>query len=469
MIPKPDARTKGRVLAVDDEENIRAVIAATLEGVGFQVLEAGSAEEALEILKDENVDVVISDIRMPGMDGLKFLHRVKQEQPGLRFLMITAHGSLDMAVQALRFGASDFLTKPFENSELRAVVTRLWEEGKIRNPVFLEDTEKAKPLIGIVGNSPAFAACIERAKKAAVTESTVLITGESGTGKEVMAKCIHDLSARGDKPFVAVNCGAIPDNLVESELFGHEKGAFTGAMSAKPGKFLLADGGTLFLDEIGELPLPMQVKLLRALQERSIEPVGSSAPKRVDFRLLAATNRNLREEVAAGRFREDLFFRLNVIPMELPALRERGEDILQLSRYFLDYFNTRYGCSHALTPAHEKALLSHAWPGNVRELANTVERAVVLAGPEGLEFQFEPAAGEERDGMGVAESPAADSSLATKDNPGGIELRTRRQETERATILKALEQNRWNKTQTAGALGISRRSLLYKIKEYGIS
>jgi transcriptional regulator with PAS, ATPase and Fis domain len=248
-----------------------------------------------------------------------------------------------------------------------------------------------------------------------------------------------------------VNCGAIPENLLESELFGHEKGAFTGAIASKPGKFALADGGTIFLDEIGEMPLLMQVKLLRVIQERTIEPVGATGSRKVDFRLIAATNRNLKEEIKAGRFREDLYYRLNIIPIDLPPLREREGDILMLARNFLAYYNDRYGCRYELTPANEAELQAHPWPGNVRELANAIERAVVLASGDGLSFQFEGAAP-----AGASVKPA----LAIKE---------KKQAVEREEILKALEANRWNKTQTAEALGMSRRSLLYKIKEYGIA
>ena len=440
-------KASGCVLIVDDEEHIREIVSATLESSADRVLAAASAEEALEQLKDENVDVVVSDIRMPGMNGLEFLQKVKLEQPGLRFLMITAHGTLDTAIQALRFGASDFLTKPFENAELRQIVERLLREspGPGSAPAPLQAA--AGKLDGVVGASPGFRVCLDTVRKASVSDSNVLVLGESGTGKEVMARALHGFSNRREKPFIPVNCGAIPENLIESELFGHEQGAFTGAMSKKAGKFVLAQGGTVFLDEIGELPQSMQVKILRVLQERVVDPVGAQAPVKVDFRLVAATNRNLREEVRQGRFREDLYFRLNIIPIEMPPLRERGQDVILLAQYFLDHFNRRYGRDYVLTREHERLLSEHAWPGNVRELSNAVERAVVLAsGPE-LVFQIE---------------------AAREEVPGRNSIKERKQGVEREEILKALELHRWNKTQTAEYLRISRRGLLYKIKEFGI-
>ena len=445
---------RGRFLVVDDEEHIREILKATLEPLALSVLDAGSAEEALEMVRNENLDMIICDVQMPGMDGLEFLNKVKTEQPAIKFLMITAHGTMDTAVKALRYGASDFLTKPFENEAVRQIARRLLRERASAGSTSLPtDQDSARSVLeGIVGKSAAFAACLEKARKAAAADSTVLLCGESGTGKEVMARAIHNLGKRAEKPFIAVNCGAIPENLLESELFGHEKGAFTGAIASKPGKFALADGGTIFLDEIGEMPLLMQVKLLRVIQERVIEPVGATGIRKVDFRLIAATNRNLKEEIKAGRFREDLYYRLNIIPIDLPPLREREGDILMLARNFLAYYNDRYACRYELTSANEGELQGYGWPGNVRELANAIERAVVLASDGSLVFHFEGA-----------------SVPAGGAKPAGLAIKEKKQAVEREEILKALEHNRWNKTQTAEALGMSRRSLLYKIKEYGIA
>ena len=455
--PSQTEPVRGRFLIVDDEEHIREILKATLEPLALSVHDAGSAEEALEMVREENLDMIICDVQMPGMNGLEFLHKVKSEQPAIKFLMITAHGTMDTAVKALRYGASDFLTKPFENEAVRQIARRLLRERTGSSDTLAVAPGPAKGVLdGVIGKSPAFTSCLEKARKAAAADTTVLVSGESGTGKEVMARAIHNLSRRADKPFIAVNCGAIPENLLESELFGHEKGAFTGAIASKPGKFSLADGGTIFLDEIGEMPLLMQVKLLRVIQERMVEPVGSTRSLKVDFRLIAATNRNLKEEIKTGRFREDLYYRLNIIPIDLPPLREREGDIVIMARTFLAYYNDRYGCKYALTAENEVELQCHGWPGNVRELANAIERAVVLASGDGLVFAFEGAQAQ------AGQKPGAAATT-------GMAIKEKKQAVEREEILKALDLNRWNKTQTAESLGISRRSLLYKIKEYGIA
>ncbi len=457
---------RGRFLIVDDEEHIREILRATLESLAISIHDAGSAEEALTLIREENVDVVVCDIQMPGMNGLDFLSKVKSEQPSIKFLMITAHGTLDTAIQALRFGASDFLTKPFENEEIRNIARRLLRERTgTSDPIpTVETGVTVNALTGIVGKSSVLLACLEKARKAAVSDTTVLLTGESGTGKEVVSRAIHTLSKRSEKPFIAVNCGAIPENLLESELFGHEKGAFTGAIASKPGKFTLADGGTIFLDEIGEMPMLMQVKLLRVIQDRIIEPVGSARTFKLDFRLIAATNRNLKEEIKQGRFREDLYYRLNIIPIDLPALRDREGDVLLLARNFVTYYNERYGCKYSLTADNERDLCSYSWPGNVRELANAVERAVVLASGEGLSFALS-----DEGPQSGAGNKTESNEMESAQSKGGTAIKEKKQAVERAEILKSLELNRWNKTQTAESLGMSRRSLLYKIKEFGIA
>ncbi len=445
---KEQEKLKGNLLIVDDEENIREILKAALNKVSKQSMVAGSAEEALSIVREENLDVIICDIQMPGMNGIDFLKQVKLEQPEIKFLMITAFGSMDVVINSMRNGASDFLTKPFDNNHLREIVLRLLREKKERKEPVL-DLLQSSGIDGVIGQSRALKQCLNMALKAAASGSSTLIMGESGTGKEVIAKVIHANSAVSQGSFIAVNCGAIPENLMESELFGYEKGAFTGALEEKPGKFILANGGTIFLDEIGELPLSMQVKLLRVLQEKVVDPVGSVKSIPVEFKLIAATNKNLEEEVQAGRFREDLFYRLNIIPITLPPLRERGNDVLLLSEYFLEQFNERYHSMFTFSEEDKKALLAHHWPGNIRELENTLERAVVLGEDNQLALHLSrPTNNEEQHTSSHFKSVIKSS--------------------EKEAILKALESNRWNKTHTAKALGISRRSLLYKVKEYDI-
>jgi DNA-binding NtrC family response regulator len=442
--------TEAAVLIVDDEVHMREIVVAALASLKVKVFGAASADQAFEILGNENIDVVVSDFRMPRMDGLEFLRRVREERPAIRFVMFSGQGNMETVIQALRLGASDFVTKPFENHELRAIVGRLLNMPGSALP--LASVRQGEPQTGLLGESSVFLNSLESARKAARTQSTVFISGESGTGKEGFARFIHETSDRSEAPFIPVNCGALPENLIESELFGHVRGAFTGALSDRPGKFVLAHGGTLFLDEIGEMPMSMQVRLLRALQEHVVEPVGSGAPVRTDFRLIAATNRDLREEVRAGRFREDLWFRLHVVPVQLPPLRERGRDIVLLARHFLSLFNIRYGTSLDLSSENERTLLAHLWPGNVRELANAMERAVVLSDGAGLMVELDSAQD--------AVSPGATYT--------DVSVRGRRRAAEREVILAALEACRWNKTQAAERLGISRRGLLYKVKEYGI-
>jgi DNA-binding NtrC family response regulator len=439
----------GTVLIVDDESHMREILVAALAPLRARLIGAESASQALHFLANENIDVVVSDIRMPGMDGLDFLQRVREETPGIRFILFSAHGNMETLIRALRLGVADFVTKPFDNEELRAIVAR-----QLRSPSSPHNLTPASGIgpSGLLGDSPAFLKSLESAHKAARTHSNVLITGESGTGKEGIARMIHDSSSRSNGPFIPVNCGALPENLIESELFGHVRGAFTGALADRPGKFVLAHGGTLFLDEIGEMPQSMQVRLLRALQEHVVEPVGGGAPVRANFRLIAATNRDLREEVRAGRFREDLWFRLHVIPVVLPPLRERGRDIVLLARHFLSLFNSRYSTSLTLSPENEKTLLAHMWPGNVRELANAMERALVLSDGSDLMIELDAAQDVSPSGAG----------------PLDHSVRGRRRAAEREVIIAALEACRWNKTQAAERLGISRRGLLYKVKDYGI-
>ncbi len=434
----------GKLLVVDDEPHIRKIIKMALSTRVAEIFLAANAEEGLEIVKNENIDLVISDIQMPGMNGDLFLKKVKEEQPQITFLMITAHGDMDTVIQVMRYGASDFLAKPFNNNDLRSSVQKLLvEQKKSADTVHTLSVEKAAD--GVIGKSRLFTQAFERAVTAAQSDSSILILGESGTGKEVFAKTIHSHSPRSNKPFISLNCGAIPENLIESELFGYMEGAFTGANCNKPGKFELAEGGTIFLDEIGEMPIILQVKLLRVLQERMVDRVGGGESISVDFRLIAATNRNLVEEVAKGTFREDLYYRLNVVPVSLPTLSERGDDVVLLADYFLQNFNTRYSVNYSLTERIRNQLKGYHWPGNIRELENVIERAVVLGDQKELVLDILPA---QKEVTGIKE---------------------KKRSLEKDEIIKALDSCRWNKTKTAEYLGISRRSLLYKVKEFQIS
>jgi two-component system, NtrC family, response regulator AtoC len=432
-----------KILVVDDEPSIRDILAAALEMQGARVECRSDGVAGLEAVRDQTFDLVISDIQMPKLDGMEFLAKVKEEQPWLEFLLITAHGSTAQVVQAMKLGAGDFVNKPFDLGQIRAVVAGLLARRGRR----AETNESVAGADRSVGQSPAYTQARSMALKAARADSSVLITGESGTGKEVMARFIHASSARAAAPFIPVNCGAIPESLMESELFGYEKGAFTGALQEKPGKIELAAAGTLFLDEIGEMPMTLQVKLLRVLQERVVDRLGARQSRAVDFRLVTATHRDLPAAIKNGSFREDLYYRLNVIPVHLPPLRDRGDDVGTLAHYFLSKYNQRLGTCYTLDALHIEELHGYGWPGNIRELENILERSVVLS--EGARLQlFLPQYRETlSDASGL---PAA------------------RQAAERATIVQALEKCGGNKSHAAKELGISRRSLLYKVKALGI-
>ncbi len=371
-------KRKARILIVDDEPNIRKILQAAFDRAGVFTATADSGEQALEKFSSDAFDVVLTDVFMPGISGVDLLEKIKESSPSTPVLIMTAFGTIPQAVEAMRLGAADYITKPFDLEHLKKVVG-FWLKAS---------ADKAKPakspsksaLDGVVYASEKMAEVYDFVQKVADSRASVLITGESGTGKEVVAKSVHRLSGRATAPFVAINCAAIPETLLESELFGHEKGAFTGADSARMGRFEAADGGTLFLDEIGELPPALQVKLLRVLQEREFERLGATTPTKVDVRLIAATNRDLARAVDEGRFRQDLLYRLEVIRLELPPLRERTEDIEPLARLFLARFAEANGSSLIdLDESALKMLQAHRWPGNVRELENVIERAVVLA------------------------------------------------------------------------------------------
>ena len=365
------------ILIVDDEANVRKVLAALLAQGGYQTTPAKDAAQALDLVRAQDPDLILTDLQMPGMDGMELLARVRADFPEIPVVMLTAHGSIEAAVEAMKLGAFDFMTKPFDREQVLEVIGKAlgqatrarleWQDGNSRDDC------------GLVGGSQAMEAVRTMIRKVADSPTTVLVTGETGTGKELVADAVHRLSGRAGKPLVKINCGALPENLVESELFGHERGAFTGADRARPGRFELADGGTLFLDEVGELPPPVQVKLLRVLQEQVVDRVGGNTPIQVDVRLVAATHRDLKDEVASGRFREDLLYRLQVVELQAPALRDRPEDLPELTRFFLERQSERLQRTRTEGRAGElPPLAARPWPGNVRELQTAEARAVLL-------------------------------------------------------------------------------------------
>jgi nitrogen regulation protein NR(I) len=458
------------VLIVDDELNIRRVLAAMLKREGYDVTTAADGAQALAALHRTPVHVVVTDLVMPGVGGLDLLTRVSAQYPDIPVIVITAHGTVETAVQALKAGAFDYITKPFEQAELAKVIAKASRAHEIERQNVHGPAEGEKP--PLVGSSPAMRHIFEIIGKVADSPSTVLITGESGTGKELVARQLHVESSRRDKPLIKVNCAAIPKDLVESELFGYERGAFTGAVGSKPGRFELADGGTLFLDEIGEIPVEMQVKLLRALQESEFERVGGIKTISVDVRLIAATNRNLEELIRDGRFREDLYYRLAVVPIALPALRERREDIPLLVRHFVEKYNARLGKRvERVEDDALQLLLSYSWPGNIRELENLMERSVLFADEPVIRAAALPDALRERSGAAVV-PVAAIGSLGNIAAPSGASMkdivRQAQAELEKELISRALDETGGNVTRAAKRLQISRKSLQVKMKELGL-
>ena len=457
------------VLIADDEANLRKVLRTLLEREGHKAMTVGDGAAALEIVKSGGVDILITDLKMPGMSGLELLQAVKQLEPGLPVIVITAHGTVDTAVSALKNGAFDYVTKPFDKEELKLAVHKaaaVRQSGHHR----LQDVGDPRGRFRIIGQSARMQEVYKVIEKVAATPSTVLITGESGTGKELVASALHESSPRKGKPFIKVNCGAIPKDLMESEFFGYEQGAFTGAVGAKPGRFELADGGTLFLDEIGEIPNAMQVKLLRALQESEFERVGGVRTIHVDVRLVAATNRDLVAEIAAGHFREDLYYRLNVVPVALPALRERHEDVPLLVENFLEKYNKRLNkqVTH-FTEAALEVLERHAWPGNIRELENVVERTLLFSDSPEIDVVDLPE--EMRRGLELTPRlPRTDANMSVEGGSASMKdiVRAATSEIERDLIIKALDETRGNVTRAASLLQISRKGLQNKMKEFGL-
>ena len=447
------------VLIVEDEANMRRVLCALLERDGFGTIEASDGDAALERLAREPVDAILTDLRMPKRNGLELLEAVRRTHPEIPVVVLTAHGTVGSAVEALKQGAFDYLTKPFDPDEIRQVMEKAVSTRRLasREVRVLAD-EDAEPLL--CGPSQALAEVRHVIERVAPTPATVLITGESGTGKEIVARGLHRASLRNSGPFLKINCAAIPEGLLESELFGYERGAFTGAVGRKPGRFELADGGTLFLDEIGEMPLSAQPKLLRAIQEGRFYRVGGTETVHVDVRLVAATNRDLREEVRTGRFREDLFYRLHVVPIHLPPLRERPEDIPPLARLFLGRFAARLKRPVTdIDPLAMELLRAHSWPGNIRELENAIERATLLCDGSALT---------QRDLPPEVRPAAQRATSSLEPTPLRERIRAATERIERDAILEALRMTEGNVTRAARKLGLSRRGLQLKMKELEI-
>ncbi|MDX6765715.1 MAG: sigma-54 dependent transcriptional regulator [Candidatus Methylacidiphilales bacterium] len=441
-----------RILVLDDEDAVRAVMTDLLRELGYTPLAVATLQQARSLLKQDNYDLILSDVRLSDGNGLDFLQEAKQIQPQTRLVVMTGYGSLDSAVEAIRLGVFDYLLKPINLSRLKVTLERLEEIGQLQSEnTYLRREVRESSLEGIEwGRSPAMGRVRELIEKLGTTDATVMIQGESGTGKEVVARELHARSNRATRPFIRVNCAAIPATLLESEFFGHEKGAFTGAVQRREGRFEVADGGTLLLDEISEIPSDLQVKLLRVLQEREFERVGGNKTIPVDVRVLATTNRNLKEEVRAGRFREDLYYRLNVVPIDLPPLRERGNDILHLAEHFLRSFSRKHGKAvRSFDAAVKSRLLAYSWPGNVRELQNAVERAVILA----------------EAGTGLTVDDFAFPHHEPSEG-GPSFLGKTIDELEYEAIREGLKAQRGNRTRTAESLGISLRTLRNKLARY---
>jgi DNA-binding NtrC family response regulator len=450
---------RGSILLVDDEEKILKALGRALRDAGHAVIETTNPRNAQKLLAERPFDVLIVDNVMPQLSGLDLIREYvgsTQEHERPQILMMTAHATVESALEAMKLGAIDYLQKPFEIDELLVVVRRALEHQRLRTEYRYLRSERDEHFdhYGIVGRSRAMEEIIDRAERVASTKSTVLITGETGTGKELIARAIHNRSAQRDMPLIKVNCAAIPESLLESELFGHVRGAFTGAATTKKGKFALADGGTIFLDEIGTMSLVLQSKLLRVLQEREFEPLGSERSEKVDLRVIAATNRDLRQMVAEGKFQEDLFYRLNVIPVELPPLRERRDDIPPLIEHFVRKHAQRTGRRiERVDETVLSALLQYDWPGNVRELENTIERAVVLA-----------------TGPVISARNISVLGAATPQTSGlpSLKLRQNIEWVEKETIRRALEAARGIKKDAAEQMGISQRALSYYLAKYRI-
>lgn len=456
-----------RILVVDDEESIREFFEIMLKREGYEVLTASNGREALESLKKQPVDLVISDIQMPELSGMELLNAVRELDPELLFIMITAFGNTETAVEAMKLGAYDYVQKPFKIDEVKIIIRQALEKRslKMENQQLKKELGTKYAFDNIIGGAPPMMRIYEMVKRVANTKSSVLITGESGTGKELIARAIHYNGPLKEKPFVTVNCGAIPENLMESEMFGHKKGSFTGAIADKKGLFEVANGGTIFLDELGELPLTMQVKLLRVIQEGTFKRVGGTDDINVEVRVISATNKNLEAEVKSGNFREDLFYRMNVIQIHCPPLRERKEDIVMLSNHFLDKFSKVLGMNVKKISFEAMEILKrYHYPGNVRELENIIERTVALEPsnvilPESLPRH-----------MLEVQQPTGqlDANKIEIDDQKGIDLEKLVADFERTLLIKALQSTGGVKKKAAKLLAISFRSMRYRVDKYSL-
>ncbi|TCT15569.1 DNA-binding NtrC family response regulator [Natranaerovirga pectinivora] len=437
-----------RILIVDDEKNMRWALKKAFESETYELYEAENGEEAIQQFNKYTPDLVLLDIRMPKLNGLEVLKKLQEDNKNVAIIMITAYGDVESALEAMKLGALDYITKPFEIEELKGRIRKVFESemNKSQDRITYEDHK-------IVGNSSKIINVLHMVQRVANTTATVLIQGESGTGKELIARSLHQISDRKEKPYITVNCGALPEALLESELFGHEKGAFTGAINKNIGRFERAEGGTLFLDEIGELSLPMQVKLLRALQEKEIERVGGKSTIKIDVRVVTATNRNLIEMIKKGTFREDLYYRLNVVSVELPPLRERKEDIPELINFFIQKYAVKFNRDvYKMSDIAIELLKRYAWPGNIRELENIIERAVILSLGETITPEVLP-----REIIGFQQE-----NKRFELPEEGIDL----EEVEKNLILQAVEKAKGNQTEAAKLLGITRQTLIYRMNKY---
>ena len=450
------------ILIVDDEKNYLVVLETLLTDEGYDVHTSDSAIHALELLEAYEVDLVITDMKMPKMDGIEFLGRAKETHPDVPVIMMTAFGTVEKAVEAMKLGAFDYITKPFQNRELVMTVAKALEMRSLlkQNRMLHEQLSNRYSFENIVGKSKPMIKIYDLIRKVADTKATVLISGESGTGKELVARAIHFNSRRKGQPFISVNCSALTETLLESELFGHERGAFTGAMATKKGRFEVAHNGTLFLDEVGEMSMRLQVKVLRVLQEMEFERVGGTAPIKVDVRILAATNKDLKEEVANGNFREDLFFRLNVVHLILPPLRERSDDIPLLISHFVKKYSEENGKGDIeVTPQAHRTLLNYEWPGNIRELENVIERAVILCNESQItEYDFPDE---------IREISGPDFDI-DRFIPINVKLNEALERIEERMIRRALKQTNKVQAHAADLLGIGKNLFQYKMKKYHI-